>query len=126
MIFVLVPTDHPPWSCSLREHRATIVSSPQGDWITITPRDGVVGAELQDGDPLLMRFVVLAEGRDGDPELRSRPRTLTGKELAVPVKRVLQALAPEDAVAGGAVDHPDALARFAIRREARSFFEAHA
>lgn len=146
----------------------------QGDWITVTARDGVVvtgrsdatlnrggvrlgsaeiygvvegfaeirdslvvGAELEDGEYLLALFVVLADGGQVDDALRTRlvgalraelsprhvpddivavpvvPRTLTGKKLEIPVKRVLQGMEPSDAAAEGAVDHPEALAWFA-------------
>ena len=51
------------------------------------------------------------------------PRTLTGKKLEVPVKRILQGVAPDQAAAAGSVDHPEALAffaRFAAERGHRS------
>ena len=47
------------------------------------------------------------------------PRTLTGKKLEVPVKRILAGAAVEEVAASGAVDHPEALdwyARFAAQR----------
>jgi acetoacetyl-CoA synthetase len=50
------------------------------------------------------------------------PRTLTGKKLEVPVKRILEGLAPEQAAAAGSVDRPDVLlwfARFASERRER-------
>ena len=37
------------------------------------------------------------------------PRTLTGKKLEVPVKRILQGMPVRDAAAAGAIDRPDAL-----------------
>jgi acetoacetyl-CoA synthetase len=49
------------------------------------------------------------------------PRTLTGKKLEVPVKRILQGQPPERAAALGSVDEPAALewyAGFASRRTA--------
>ena len=47
------------------------------------------------------------------------PRTLTGKKLEVPVKRILQGTDPDAAAARGSIDRPDALdwfAAFAARR----------
>jgi acetoacetyl-CoA synthetase len=48
------------------------------------------------------------------------PRTLTGKKLEVPVKRILGGAAPETVAAAGAIDRPEVLAwyaDFARRRE---------
>lgn len=97
----------------------------------------VVGAELPDGQYLMALFVVLAEAAVLDETLcaaiRGRlrsglsvrhapdrivaapviPRTLTGKKLEVPVKRIVQGLAPEQAAAPGAIDHPEVLSWFA-------------
>jgi acetoacetyl-CoA synthetase len=102
----------------------------------------VVGVEQPDGGYLMPLFVVPAPGVELDEELRSRisaalrselsprhvpdeilavpgvPRTLTGKKLEVPVKRLLQG-APVDIVsAAGAVDRPDLLHWFAERARA--------
>ena len=41
------------------------------------------------------------------------PRTLTGKKLEIPVKRILQGMPSDQAAATGSVDHPEALAFFA-------------
>ena len=41
------------------------------------------------------------------------PRTLTGKKLEIPVKRIMQGMPPDQAAATGSVDHPEALAFFA-------------
>ena len=99
----------------------------------------VVGVELDDGDYYMPLFVVLADGLDGDSidglpdRLRARlraelsprhvpdeiliapavPRTLTGKKLEVPVKRILQGQPVEQAAALGAIDAPDALRWYA-------------
>ena len=105
----------------------------------------VVGVELDDGDYYMPLFVVLADGLDGNSldglpdRLRARlraelsprhvpdeiliapavPRTLTGKKLEVPVKRILQGQPVELAVALGAVDAPDALHWYADLPAAR-------
>jgi acetoacetyl-CoA synthetase len=89
----------------------------------------------------LLLFVVLAEGHDLDEELRRRiatalrtqlsprhvpdaihqvatlPRTLSGKKLEVPVKKILQGASIEDAAAKGALTNPDALDAFVRIRE---------
>ena len=96
----------------------------------------VVGTELSDGGYFMPLFVVLAEGVTLDDDLRSRisreirsqlsprhvpdgivqvpavPRTLTGKKLEVPVKRILQGARPDDVSASGALTHPDILEWF--------------
>ncbi|WP_020105681.1 acetoacetate--CoA ligase [Nocardia sp. 348MFTsu5.1] len=97
----------------------------------------VVGTERKDGDYLLALFVVLSDGADLTDTLRGRlaaelkvqlsprhvpdtivaapniPRTLTGKKLEIPVKRILQGSAPADVASAGAVDDPGALDWFA-------------
>jgi acetoacetyl-CoA synthetase len=84
----------------------------------------------------LLLFVVLAPGRNLDDELRARiarelrgalsprhvpdeihqvaavPRTLSGKKLEVPVKRILTGTPVEQAVAKGALVNPESLAAF--------------
>ncbi|MER8085098.1 hypothetical protein ACIO6T_21810 [Streptomyces sp. NPDC087532] len=40
------------------------------------------------------------------------PRTLTGKKLEVPVKRIIQGARAADVTAEGAVTHPEVLAGF--------------
>ena len=40
------------------------------------------------------------------------PRTLSGKRIEVPVKRILQGVPPEKAVALGALTSTDAIAEF--------------
>ncbi|MFI1439701.1 acetoacetate--CoA ligase [Streptomyces fructofermentans] len=105
----------------------------------------VIGAEQPDGGYFMPLFVVPADSHVVDDALRGRitaairahlsprhvpdavvpvpavPRTLTGKKLEVPVKRILQG-APADKVSGeGAVTHPEMLrwfARFAADRAA--------
>jgi acetoacetyl-CoA synthetase len=97
----------------------------------------VVGVELSDGGYYMPLFVVLANGAELDVELRDRiraairkhlsprhvpdeilaapavPRTLTGKKLEVPVKRILQGVPIGQAVTLGAVSAPDVLDWFA-------------
>jgi len=84
----------------------------------------------------LVLFVVLAEGVDLDDALRGRiarelrtalsprhvpdeifqvravPRTLSGKKLEVPVKRILTGMPVESAAAKGALANPESLAEF--------------
>jgi acetoacetyl-CoA synthetase len=53
------------------------------------------------------------------------PRTLNGKKIEVPARRILLGTAPETAVTPGAVDDRDALGAFvdllvSLRSEARS------
>jgi acetoacetyl-CoA synthetase len=98
----------------------------------------VVGIELPDGGYSLRLFVVPAAGVEVDAGLRERivralrqelsprhvpddivaapgvPRTLTGKKLEIPVKRILQGTDVDAAVSDGAVDRPDLLSWFAI------------
>jgi acetoacetyl-CoA synthetase len=103
----------------------------------------VVGLELEDGGYRMSLFVVSESPSHGElesvikhavrAELSPRhvpdevvrvpaiPRTLTGKKLEVPIKRILQGVPPERAAAAGSVDRPDALhwfARFAATRSA--------
>ncbi|MBV8221483.1 MAG: AMP-binding protein, partial [Solirubrobacterales bacterium] len=97
----------------------------------------VVGLELPDGGYYMPLFVVLADGAVLDEKLARRlrhaireqlsprhvpdeilaapaiPRTLTGKKLELPVKRILQGAPVEQAVALGAVSGPEALEWFA-------------
>ncbi|HYF27410.1 MAG TPA: acetoacetate--CoA ligase [Baekduia sp.] len=103
----------------------------------------VLGVELEDGGYWMPLFVVPAEGHELDDDLRAKingaiadglsrrhvpdeviaapavPRTLTGKKLEVPLKRLVQGETLERVVNLGAVDKPDALewyAEFAARR----------
>jgi acetoacetyl-CoA synthetase len=97
----------------------------------------VVGIELRDGGYYMPLFVVLTDGSELDSELCDRirrairegvsprhvpdeivtvpavPRTLTGKKLELPVKRILQGVPVEQAAAAGAVSAPEALDWFA-------------
>lgn len=97
----------------------------------------VIGAELADGRYYMPLFVVPAEGERFDDALRDEivgairhslsprhvpdavvpieavPRTLTGKKLEVPVKRILQGARVTEVSAEGAVTRPDMLAWFA-------------
>jgi acetoacetyl-CoA synthetase len=97
----------------------------------------VVGVELPGGDYWMPLFVVLHEGAMLDDKLRTDilqtirhaasprhlpdaiielpaiPRTLTGKKLEIPVKRILLGQRPEQVVDLGAVDRPDVLADLA-------------
>ncbi|MDX6233053.1 MAG: acetoacetyl-CoA synthetase, partial [Nocardioidaceae bacterium] len=89
----------------------------------------------------LLLFVVLAEGLELDETLQRRittalrtqlsprhipdairqvaalPRTLSGKKLEVPVKKILQGSSVEDAAAKGALANPDSLDAFVGIRE---------
>jgi len=103
----------------------------------------VVGLEEPNGDYYMPLFVVPVDGQQDEPALRDAiaaairadlsprhvpdeivvapavPRTLTGKKLEVPVKRILAGAAVDEVAAAGAVDRPDALdwyARFARQR----------
>jgi acetoacetyl-CoA synthetase len=104
----------------------------------------VTGVELADGAYYMPLFVVLSEGADLSDTLRSRiarslreelsprhvpdevvavptiPRTLTGKLLEVPVKRILQGTSAEQAASLGSIDHPEALQWFEDFRRLRT------
>jgi acetoacetyl-CoA synthetase len=93
----------------------------------------VVDASDPGGEGRLLLFVVLRPGTELDEELQSRiraavrtelsprhvpdrieaiaevPRTLSGKKLEVPVKRVLSGVPLEKAVSEGALANPDAI-----------------
>jgi acetoacetyl-CoA synthetase len=97
----------------------------------------VIGLELPGGGYRMPLFVVLADGVALDPALKARingairaalsqrhvpdeivevpavPRTLTGKKMEVPVKRLLQGRSLADVAASGAVADPSALRWFA-------------
>ncbi|WP_328664487.1 acetoacetate--CoA ligase [Streptomyces sp. NBC_00328] len=97
----------------------------------------VIGVEQPDGAYFMPLFVVPAEGTALDDGLRRRiatairsrlsprhvpdvivpvpavPRTLTGKKLEVPVKRVLQGARPGEVSSEGSITHPEMLAWFA-------------
>jgi acetoacetyl-CoA synthetase len=97
----------------------------------------VIGVEQEDGAYFMPLFVVPAEGTPLDDGLRRRittairgrlsprhvpdlivpiaavPRTLTGKKLEVPVKRILQGARSSEVSSEGSVTHPEMLAWFA-------------
>jgi acetoacetyl-CoA synthetase len=97
----------------------------------------VVGVELDDGGYAMPLFVVMASGNVLDDRLRDAirseirarlsprhvpdeiiaapavPRTLTGKKLEVPVKRLLQGVPLEEAASAGAVDDEKVLQWYA-------------
>lgn len=96
-----------------------------------------VGVELDDGGYWMPLFVDLAGDTEIDDELRARiaaairtgasprhvpddivavpgiPRTMTGKRLEIPIKRILLGAAPGDVVSSSAVDRPELLGVFA-------------
>ena len=103
----------------------------------------VAGVELPDGEYYMPLFVVPAGDATVDDGLRASisealrselsprhvpdeivevpaiPRTLTGKKLEVPVKRILQGVPAERAAAAGSLDRPEAIQwfeRFAQKR----------
>ena len=104
----------------------------------------VLGIELPGGDYYMPLFIVPAEGVTVDEDLRQHlrqlvrselsprhvpdeilavpgvPRTLTGKKLELPVKRVLQGVPLEAAAATGAIDDPDALGWYVEFARARA------
>jgi acetoacetyl-CoA synthetase len=91
---------------------------------------------LDEGDDRLLLFVALRDGVTLDDALRGRlvselrgslsprhvpdeilavpaiPRTLSGKKLEVPIKRILTGTPPEQAAARGSLANPDALDAF--------------
>jgi acetoacetyl-CoA synthetase len=103
----------------------------------------VVGVEQDDGGYWMPLFVDLADGVTLDDELRSRiaatirqhasprhvpddvlevpgiPRTLTGKRLEIPIKRILLGAAPGDAVQQSSLDRPELLGAFVAYRRRR-------
>ncbi|HKV20575.1 MAG TPA: acetoacetyl-CoA synthetase, partial [Mycobacterium sp.] len=97
----------------------------------------VVGVEEDDGGYWMPLFVHLAGDAELDDELRAKitaairtgasprhvpddivgvpgiPRTMTGKRLEIPIKRILLGANPTDVVSASAVDKPELLAVFA-------------
>ena len=97
----------------------------------------VVGCEREDGGYWMPLFIALNDGVEFDDELRDRivqairtgasprhvpddviavpgiPRTMTGKRLEIPIKRILQGAKPSDVLTPSAVDRPDLLDVFA-------------
>lgn len=96
----------------------------------------VIGLEAADGDYWMPLFVVPKAGYAITEDVRRRiagalrselsprhvpdeivevpglPRTLTGKKLEVPIKRILQGVGVDQTVALGSIDRPDLLAFF--------------
>jgi acetoacetyl-CoA synthetase len=103
----------------------------------------VVGVEQDDGGYWMPLFVDLEDGVELDEELRSRiaaairngasprhvpddilvvpgiPRTLTGKRLEIPIKRILLGAATADAVQQSSVDRPELFDGFVQYRRAQ-------
>ncbi|WP_082943915.1 acetoacetate--CoA ligase [Mycobacterium sp. 1274761.0] len=97
----------------------------------------VVGVEQTDGGYWMPLFVHLADDAELDDAMRDKintairhgassrhvpddivavpgiPRTMTGKRLEIPIKRILLGAKPADVVSPSAVDKPDMLAVFA-------------
>jgi len=97
----------------------------------------IVGVELPHGKYYLPLFVVLKPGVELDEVLKTKikqglrthvsphhvpdevlvipevPRTLSGKKLEVPVKKLLMGIAPEKAISTDAMGNPHSLAYFA-------------
>ncbi|KAA0102067.1 acetoacetate--CoA ligase [Mycolicibacterium sp. P1-18] len=96
----------------------------------------VVGVELDDGGYWMPLFVACADGVEFGEDLRSRivdavrtgasprhvpddviavpgiPRTMTGKRLEIPIKRILLGANASDVLTPSAVDRPELLAEF--------------
>ena len=105
--------------------------------------DSLVVHRTDGGVDELLLFVVLAQGQRLDDPLRARiaaqlrhalsprhvpdeifqvasvPRTLSGKKLEVPVKKILGGTPPQQAAAEGALVNPGSLAAFATLAAAR-------
>ncbi len=103
----------------------------------------VVGVEQDDGGYWMPLFVHLEDGVELDEKLRSQivaairvhasprhvpddilavpgiPRTLTGKRLEIPIKRILLGAAPDQAVQQSSVDRPELLEAFVAYRRSR-------
>ncbi|OCB30374.1 acetoacetate-CoA ligase [Mycobacterium malmoense] len=103
----------------------------------------VVGVEQDDGGYWMPLFVTLADGAELDDALKSRivagirqhasprhvpddilavpgiPRTLTGKRLEIPIKRILLGAAPGEAVQQSSIDRPELLDAFVAYRRSR-------
>ena len=96
----------------------------------------MVGVELDDGGYWMPLFVACADGVEFGDDLRSRivdairtgasprhvpddviavpgiPRTMTGKRLEIPIKRILLGAKASDVLTPSAVDRPELLAEF--------------
>ncbi|BDX34663.1 acetoacetyl-CoA synthetase [Mycobacterium antarcticum] len=97
----------------------------------------VVGVELDDGGYWMPLFVACADGVEFGDDLRARivesirhgasprhvpddvihvpgiPRTMTGKRLEIPIKRILLGANPSEVLTPSAVDRPELLGEFA-------------
>jgi len=97
----------------------------------------VVDVPRSGGNSFMPLFVVLEQGAELDDDLKNRikssirdnasprhvpneilavpdiPRTLNGKKLEVPVKKILSGTAPEDAASRDSLSNPESLDRFA-------------
>jgi acetoacetyl-CoA synthetase len=97
----------------------------------------VVDIHKQSGEAFMPLFVVLEEGAGLDDDLKKKikaairertsprhvpneifavpdiPRTLNGKKLEVPVKKILSGTSPEEAASRDSLSNPDSLDRFA-------------
>src|SRR3712207_5611661 len=97
----------------------------------------VVDVPREDGSSYMPLFVVLKEGAELDDDLKGRikesirenasprhvpnevfavpeiPKTLNGKKLEVPVKKVLSGTPPEQAASKDSLSNPESLDRFA-------------
>ncbi|MBO0795543.1 MAG: AMP-binding protein, partial [Ktedonobacteraceae bacterium] len=104
----------------------------------------IVGVELPGGRYYLPLFVVLRSGVELDDELRARikgalrsgisphhvpdeilaipevPRTLSGKKLEVPVKKILMGVPMEKAISLDAMSNPDSIAYFGAVAQKKS------
>jgi acetoacetyl-CoA synthetase len=103
----------------------------------------VVGLQYEGGRSFMPMFVVLKRGRVLDEVLRERirqkvrtdvspklvpdevvqieevPRTLSGKKVEVPVKRILEGAKPEEVVSAGSLKNPEAMRFFVEYRANR-------
>ena len=97
----------------------------------------VVDIHRQSGEAYMPLFVILDEGAELDEELKKKikgairertsprhvpneifavpdiPRTLNGKKLEVPVKKILSGTPPDEAASRDSLSNPDSLDRFA-------------
>ena len=133
------PAAAPPSSTDARTRRSTAAAfawAPARSTAQSSHSRRSSEAIVVDADGWMPLFVVLAPGADLDDELRGRigrqirqdcsprhvpndvfaiteiPRTVTGKPLEVPIKRILLGTPPEKAVSRGALANPQALEYF--------------
>ena len=131
------PADRTPPSTAAASGWARPRSTRSSSSCPRCPDSLVIGVERPDGTYLMPLFVVPVEGSDVDDALRAKitaalrsqlsprhvpdeivgvaavPRTLTGKKLEVPVKRILQGTEPARVASPGAVSDYDMLDWFA-------------